>query len=236
MSPSRPTSGRLDARVGSSSATQLIPRSRRCADSGPPPSRPVAPPPARRHRFRLSAALRIEVVAIGVSTGGPNALAELFRSFPPIPVPIVIVQHMPPIFTRLLAERLTAQSAIPVHEARPAASRAWAAWIAPATSTWSSARDGTQCACRSHQEPPENSCRPSVDVLFRSGGPGFRRHTPDRGHDRHGAGRPARLRVHPRGGGQILVQDEATRWSGACPATWPGGLADRVLPLALLAG
>ena len=60
---------------------------------------------------------RIEIVAIGTSTGGPNALAEVLPRIPKdFPVPIVVVQHMPPIFTRLLAERLASRSAIPVEE------------------------------------------------------------------------------------------------------------------------
>ena len=60
---------------------------------------------------------RIEIVAIGTSTGGPNALAEVLPRIPnDFPVPIVVVQHMPPIFTRLLAERLASRSAIPVEE------------------------------------------------------------------------------------------------------------------------
>ena len=61
---------------------------------------------------------RVDIVVIGVSTGGPNALAELLPSFPgDFPVPILIVQHMPPIFTKLLAERLAAKSRLPVDEA-----------------------------------------------------------------------------------------------------------------------
>src|SRR5262249_7229968 len=59
----------------------------------------------------------VQVLAVGTSTGGPNALAELFRGLPgDFPVPILIVQHMPPIFTRLLAERLSAQFPIRFHE------------------------------------------------------------------------------------------------------------------------
>ena len=61
---------------------------------------------------------RVDVVAIGVSTGGPNALTMLLRQFPAdLPVPLVVVQHMPPVFTKLLAERLDAKLSIQVREA-----------------------------------------------------------------------------------------------------------------------
>src|SRR5207245_1919509 len=60
----------------------------------------------------------IEIIAIGVSTGGPNALAEILRELPAnLPVPVVIVQHMPPLFTKYLAERLNAASGLEVREA-----------------------------------------------------------------------------------------------------------------------
>ena len=75
----------------------------------------------------------IEIVAIGTSTGGPNALAEVLPRIPKdLPVPIVVVQHMPPIFTRLLADRLASQSEITVREGTTGVDLlAGQAWIAP---------------------------------------------------------------------------------------------------------
>ncbi|MBI3805824.1 MAG: chemotaxis response regulator protein-glutamate methylesterase [Nitrospirae bacterium] len=112
----------------------------------------------------------IKVVAIGVSTGGPAALykliPELSQNFP---VPIIIVQHMPPVFTRMLAERLDQASAIRVVEATDGmVIEPGGAYIAPGNyhmTVWQ--REG-KAALAMNQEPPVNYCRPSVDVLFRS--------------------------------------------------------------------
>ncbi|MFW6239007.1 MAG: response regulator, partial [Thermodesulfobacteriota bacterium] len=82
------------------------------ARSAPKPVPPASPPPPPRSRFG-----RIDVVAIGVSTGGPNALQEVVpRLTADFPLPILAVQHMPPMFTASLAERLNAVSAIQVRE------------------------------------------------------------------------------------------------------------------------
>jgi two-component system chemotaxis response regulator CheB len=71
--------------------------------------RTPAPAPAPAVRRPLPGIRRVEGIAIGVSTGGPEALRTLLRDLPAhLPVPIVIVQHMPPLFTRILAERLDA--------------------------------------------------------------------------------------------------------------------------------
>src|SRR5262249_9548851 len=78
--------------------------------SAAPPARAVKPARPRVRR-------RIEIVAIGTSTGGPNALAEVLPRIPrDFPLPIVVVQHMPPIFTKFLAERLAGKSEIPIEE------------------------------------------------------------------------------------------------------------------------
>jgi two-component system chemotaxis response regulator CheB len=124
--------------------------------------------PAAKVRARTNP--RIEIVAIGTSTGGPNALAEVLPQIPKdFPDPIVVVQHMPPIFTRLLAERLASRSAIPVEEGSAGVVLSpGRAWIAPGNFHMKVVRAGVNWRLDLNQAPPENSCRPAVDVLFRS--------------------------------------------------------------------
>ena len=87
------------------------------------------------------------------------------------PLPIFVVQHMPPMFTRLLAERLQAQSAVRVVEAKDGMVVAPATvYIAPGDYHLYVARYGANVVVRTNQEAMENSCRPAVDVLFRSVG------------------------------------------------------------------
>lgn len=127
---------------------------------------------ARRVADRAGTRLtgRISAVAIGVSTGGPNALAELIPALPAdLPVPVLVVQHMPKVFTRLLAERLDTISALRVVEAVDGmAVDAGTVYIAPGGRhmTVRAGGDGAQIVL--NDDPPENSCRPAVDVLFRS--------------------------------------------------------------------
>lgn len=126
-----------------------------------------AMPPAFRPRF-LSAR---QAVAIGVSTGGPNALAEIMPMFPRgFGLPIFIVQHMPPIFTRLLAERLNTLTPLCVEEATDGALvEPGKVFIAPGDRHMVVHRaDGGGVSIALNQDAPEHSCRPSVDVLFRS--------------------------------------------------------------------
>ena len=113
---------------------------------------------------------KIHAVCIGVSTGGPSALNTLFKAWQrPFSVPIFIVQHMPPKFTDLLAQRLSEIGVIPVdepydgQEALPGR-----AYIAPGGMHMGLKRRGAQVFIEVHDGPLENSCRPSVDVLFRS--------------------------------------------------------------------
>jgi two-component system chemotaxis response regulator CheB len=187
---------------------------------------------------RKSLCQRIDLVAIGVSTGGPNALAEVIPRLPAdFPAPIVIVQHMPPLFTRLLAERLAAQSQILVHEAQAGAIlQAGHAWIAPGDYHLALARNGSGIALRLTQEAHENSCRPAVDVLFRSVaqiyGPGALAIIMT-GMGSDGARGAAQIRE---AGGEIFVQDEASSVVWGMPgAVVEAGVADKICPLDQLA-
>ena len=113
-----------------------------------------------------------EIVTIGISTGGPNALARMMPMFPgDLGVPIVIVQHMPPVFTKSLANSLNAKCALTVKEAQDGDPlQANVAYIAPGGKQMKlvASTDGTNRLIRITNDPPENSCRPSADYLFRS--------------------------------------------------------------------
>jgi two-component system chemotaxis response regulator CheB len=110
------------------------------------------------------------VVVIGVSTGGPNALQELLPRLPAsLQVPILVVQHMPPVFTKLLAERLHAQTSVPVVEAVDGQDvRPGTIYIAPGGLHMEVKRVIGRTYITLNEGPLENSCRPAVDVLFRS--------------------------------------------------------------------
>ena len=182
---------------------------------------------------------RVDIVAIGVSTGGPNALAALLSEFPAeFPVPIAIVQHMPPMFTKLLAERLASKCQIRVDEAFAGAIlEPGRAWIAPGNFHAIVEQDGKVVRIDINQEPPENSCRPSVDVLFRSiaqvyGAKALAVVLTGMGQD--GLRGCEYIREV---GGQILVQDRASSVVWGMPSfVANAGLADRVVSLDKMAG
>ncbi|MEJ2010367.1 MAG: chemotaxis response regulator protein-glutamate methylesterase [Acidobacteriota bacterium] len=187
--------------------------------------------------FRLPGR-RVELVAIGVSTGGPNALAELIPQLPQdFPVPVVIVQHMPPIFTKFLADRLSSKAQIHVDEARTMQEVVpGQAYIAPGDFHMVVTRENGTVRIRTHQGPPENSCRPAVDVLFRSVAEAYREHA--LGVIMTGMGQDGLRGCQSiyDAGGQILAQDAATSVVWGMPGfVANAGLADKVLPLEQLA-
>lgn len=122
-------------------------------------------PPVRRQG-------KSEIITIGISTGGPNALARMMPMLPgDIGVPIVIVQHMPPVFTKSLANSLNAKCALTVKEAQDGEPiQANVAYIAPGGKQMKlvASTDGSNRLIKITNDPPENSCKPSADYLFRS--------------------------------------------------------------------
>jgi two-component system, chemotaxis family, protein-glutamate methylesterase/glutaminase len=183
---------------------------------------------------RRAAGQPIRVLAIGSSTGGPNALAEVIPRLPAdFPVPVVVVQHMPPMFTHLLAERLNSQSGLEVREAVAGKElEPGQVWIARGDYHMTLARLGTAVILKLNQGTPENSCRPAVDVLFRSVaqvfGPAVLAVVMT-GMGCDGARGAALVRE---AGGEILVQDEATSVVWGMPgAVVSAGVADKICPL-----
>jgi two-component system chemotaxis response regulator CheB len=182
---------------------------------------------------------RVDVLAVASSTGGPNALATLFRQLPAsFPVPIVVVQHMPPLFTKLLADRLTSTCPLRFHEAVSGeVISPGAGWLAPGDFHMRVERAGTEVRVRLDQGPQENSCRPAADVLFRSvadvyGGNVLGVVLTGMGQDGlRGSERLVSL------GGRVLAQDEASSVVWGMPRfVAEAGLAEAVLPLDQLAG
>jgi two-component system chemotaxis response regulator CheB len=136
----------------------------------PRPSKPIDTP----HQVRKPSVIksRSEIVAIGISTGGPKALAEMLPKIPHnVGVPILIVQHMPPVFTQSLANSLNSKCQIQIKEAVHGESiEPNIAYIAPGGKHMKieAGSDGKNRVIKITDDPPENSCKPSVDYLFRS--------------------------------------------------------------------
>ncbi len=176
-----------------------------------------------------------EILVIGVSTGGPSALAEIMPMFPAdFPLPIAIVQHMPPFFTHLLAERLAKLGKLSVVEAThgmPVSPRL--VLIAPGNYHMRLVgKVGQPVVVHLDQEPQENSCRPAVDVLFRSAAEVYRGAVISvvlTGMGQDGLLGVRALKAHS---AAVIVQDAATSVVWGMPrAVADAQLADSILPL-----
>jgi two-component system chemotaxis response regulator CheB len=199
-------------------------------------ARPASAPAVSPARAASSQALKVrpKVLVIGVSTGGPTALGAMLPSFPAnFPLPILLVQHMPPLFTRLLAERLNAACPMSVEEASNGqAVEVGKILIAPGDYHMKVASSaGTVRICLD-QSPQQNSCRPAVDPLFVSaaelyGGAVLAVVLTGMGQD--GLRGVEMLKAR---GARVLVQDEASSVIWGMPGSVANaGLADQVLPL-----
>jgi two-component system, chemotaxis family, protein-glutamate methylesterase/glutaminase len=234
----KPTQLRDPAEALEAVRQQLVPkikaltgRTRRTLlPSAAPAGRPPAASPIRRP---TGPPARPRVLAIGSSTGGPDALATLVAKLPAgLPVPVVVVQHMPPVFTRLFAQRLDRLTGITVREAvdkEPL--RPGLMLIAPGDRHLSLRRDGERVVTVLSDGMPENHCRPAVDVLFRGvvdvyGANVLSVILTGMGQDGLRGGE----RV-VEAGGALWAQDQATSVVWGMPgAVVNAGLASRVLP------
>ncbi len=176
----------------------------------------------------------VNALCIGVSTGGPAALMKIFELWrTPLPVPIFIVQHMPPKFTTLLAARLTEIGVMPVQEPYDGQEAlAGHAYLAPGGYHLELKQKGTKVLMYLNDDPPENSCKPAVDVLFRSAAKVYGQSLlavvlTGMGYD---GLRGAEDII--RSNGVVLAQDEATSVIGGMPgAIAQADLAEKVLSL-----
>jgi two-component system chemotaxis response regulator CheB len=204
----------------------LFPPESRPAAPATPESRPALPPPSS-HPPRI--------VVIGVSTGGPAALEVLLPKIPAgFPLPILIVQHMPRLFTSLLAERLNGLCPLRVREAEPDNSaQPGVIDIARGDFHLELTRE---FRLRLNQNPPENFCRPSVDVLFRSAAAACFGRVLGLILTGMGSDGLQGCRAIRSGGGIILAQDAPTSVVWGMPgAVAQAGLANRILPLDAMA-
>jgi two-component system, chemotaxis family, protein-glutamate methylesterase/glutaminase len=181
-----------------------------------------------------------EIVGIGVSTGGPKALSQMMPNLPAdINVPILIVQHMPPIFTQSLAKSLNLKCAIEVKEAIDGETiKPNVAFIAPGGKQMKvvAGMDGKERIIRITDDPPENSCKPSVDYLFRS----IAQHYVGRsaGVIMTGMGSDGSigLELMKRNGATIIAQDESTCIVYGMPKkAIESGIVDIIAPLEQIA-
>jgi len=176
----------------------------------------------------------LKIIAIGVSTGGPDALANLLPSFPAnFPLPVVIVQHMPPIFTTLLAKRLASKCALPVRECQSGDLLApCCVWLAPGDYHMVVREEDGQMRLQTQQGPRENFCRPSVDVLFRSVAAVYSANA--LGVILTGMGQDGLKGCEAlcAAGASVIVQDEASSVVWGMPGfVARAGLAEKIMPL-----
>ncbi len=179
---------------------------------------------------------RSEIVVIGISTGGPNALGRMLPSLPGnLGVPVLIVQHMPPVFTKSLASSLDKKCALSVKEAverEPIMPNV--VYIAPGGKQMKivAAADGTNRIIKITDDPPENSCKPSADYLFRSIGDYYVNRATAVIMTGMGSDGTRGLEILRNKGARIIAQNEDTCVVFGMPkAPIERGLVDTIVPL-----
>ncbi len=173
------------------------------------------------------------VLAIGSSTGGPQALLEVLKSLGEVDIPIVITQHMPATFTRILANHLTQSTNFECKEAEEGdILENGKVYLAPGNHHMTIVEKAGKKVVALNQDAPENFCRPSVEPMFRSltdvyGAGVFAVMLTGMGHDGLDASRQL-----VEAGGKLIAQDEQTSVVWGMPgAVYGAGLCSGVYPL-----
>jgi two-component system chemotaxis response regulator CheB len=201
--------------------------------TGPP--MPMGPPRSQ------TITAQPKVLVVGASTGGPAALDIVLPALPPdFPLPVMVVQHMPELFTSLFAERLNGRCKLRAREAVEG-EPVRAGTIYVARGNWhmeirTAVQGGSMTTLHLTQGPLENHCRPAVDVLFRSAAAVYG--STVLGVVLTGMGSDGMLgcRVIRDSGGAVIAQDEASSIVWGMPgAVTNAGLAQRVLTLDAIA-
>jgi two-component system, chemotaxis family, protein-glutamate methylesterase/glutaminase len=223
---------------------QLAPVVKEIRDQIRPSQHPVNTGRAISQPFTTDAALRtttsragsgrIQIVAIGISTGGPKALTELIPCLPEaLRIPVVIVQHMPSDFTAALARSLDQKSAVKVVEAENnMALTRGTVFIAPGGRQMKVVTVCGKSMLEVNDDPPENHCQPSVDYLFRSISKVYGKHALGIIMTGMGSDGVLGLRLMKRLGARVIAQDRQSCVVFGMPGeAINAGVVDRVVPL-----
>ncbi|MCB2182002.1 MAG: chemotaxis response regulator protein-glutamate methylesterase [Desulfobulbaceae bacterium] len=202
---------------------------------------PAAPQPAAQtisHTVSSPPPGRVSVVAIGISTGGPNALAEVIPKLPKnFRVPVVIVQHMPPVFTKALAESLNNKSVLQVIEASGNERlEPGNIYIAPGGKQMKVVKKAAGEFLQLTDDPPENHCKPAVDYLFRSISTVYGNRALGVIMTGMGADGVKGLKTMKQQGAQVIAQDESSCVVFGMPMeAIRAGVTDVIVPLVQIA-
>lgn len=185
--------------------------------------------------LRAPSAVKPQVIAIGSSTGGPQALFEVVKVLAPaLDLPVVITQHMPAAFTAILAEHIRKASGLACAEGKTGdVLKPRQVYVAPGGQHMLVERRNGQPTIVLSDAPPENYCKPAVDPMFRSLAAAYGSGV--LGIILTGMGQDGREggRAIVGAGGTILAQDEATSVVWGMPgAVAQAGLCSAVVPLA----
>lgn len=219
---------------GNRSRLRRPPRSEARSDTFAAPKPSVRPREPVVVSLRKPSMLKPNILAIGSSTGGPQALNVVLKNLPAsLNAPIVITQHMPPTFTSILAQHVGKASGWPCHEAvNGEAIVPGTIYVAPGDHHLTFERRGNTTHVKLTSDPPENFCRPAVDPMLRSiaqiyGARALALVLTGMGSDGLKGGRELVAQ-----GGTVIAQDEPTSVVWGMPgAVAAGGLCSAVLPL-----